>query len=68
MTTENRRPAMNEHTTIDGEVWWRDDRGVWRDESGLAVLPDELTAEGLEIDEDPTAGFTYCIEKGTGWE
>jgi hypothetical protein len=21
-----------------------------------------------EEDEDPTAGFTYCIEKGTGWE
>lgn len=35
------------HATADGEVWWRDEEGVWRDENGLAVLPDELAAEGV---------------------
>lgn len=34
--------------------------------SGIVVVIVEL--EATEIDEDPTAGFTYCIEKGSGWE
>lgn len=27
-----------------------------------------VRAEDQEDDEDPTAGFTFCLEKGSGWE
>jgi hypothetical protein len=48
------RPAMGETECIcDG----LDGHLIWCPEANVD-----------EFDEDPTAGFVYCIEKGTGWQ